>query len=123
MILAVACETCDGIEVGRTDFAEASAFIALLLLSHVDPVHAKSHVLKPRLIIEMNEEAVFAGEGVPLHDVMVTCVGHACKPVTWTRVSMQEATFRLLAYHSNHEGHPLRVDLDGQPIYVPKQRG
>lgn len=118
MIVAVACETCGGAEVGRTDLSEAHAFTALLLLCHTDSTHMR-HVLHPRLIVDADETS--PRSSAPLHDVSVRCVGeHKCTgSATWNQISMQEALFRLLTYHTNHEGHALSAEIDGKSMYTP----
>jgi hypothetical protein len=116
MILILHCDTCHK-EIGRSDINDAHSFMSLMALSHAGGPHGATHKLRPQLLIDMTDDAFkdLTMQSSSKHEITIQCNHTHCKSsVTYKDVPLILCSGMILVYHSGHEGHPLKVTIDGK---------
>jgi hypothetical protein len=110
--LSVVCEACGGLEVAKVDWPTPDLGEALLVASHASKPHC-SHKLD--LLVDGINIVKLTG----VVQLSVKCLGPGCKtkPAREVRTRPEYVGALVIAYHTDHEGHPLEVAVDGKKVH------
>src|SRR5687767_6452614 len=114
MKLTVICETCNNMEVGRCESDDPQLLGALIVSCHASSPHSGNHKLIGKIDGMEN-----INSSVNLH---IKCIGPNCgaarKEVQYSTL-MALVSALTIAFHTEHEGHPLQIVIDGKQIHPP----
>lgn len=113
MKLTIFCKTCSK-DVGSADLQSANLVDTILMMVHCAMPHSGHHALEAKV------DGVEIGSAGPV-DVTVKCLFQHCagKPPSVFKVPREWVTAALLLHHTQHEGHPMELTVDGVPYKLP----
>lgn len=120
MKLTVICETCNNQEVARCESDDPQLLGALIVSCHASSPHSGNHKLVGK--VEGKDVSQEIDKYMKPVKLYIKCTSPNCgaprKEITQNTI-MPLVSGLCIAFHTEHEGHPLLIQIDGQQIHPP----